>query len=213
MSDDMREEVELPDFDWPKMAEVAADELCTPEEHPDHEACMACLAIKGTRWALEMRKQLGEKDAEIARLKGRIDFTRFDNTHPATHCLRLLADFNISVGKACEFLSKYFLTGNLDPIADELLAYDPILDEIPASDIAKRMRVAEAELASLRASVGEKPEDAYMRGFKEGVLRSAESIEPEAAPDLREVAEAIYDAILDLKPLPYVAPPSTDKES
>jgi len=50
--------VEIPNLDWARMAEVAADDLCTPEEHPAHEVCMACLAIKGTRWALEMRKQL-----------------------------------------------------------------------------------------------------------------------------------------------------------
>lgn len=97
-----------------------------------------------------------QKDAEVASFKDRVSFSRLDNSHPATHCLRLLADFNISVGKACEYLSKYFLTGQTDPIAEELHLYDSVLDEVAASDIARRMRKAEAELAELRSLGGER---------------------------------------------------------
>jgi hypothetical protein len=46
------------DFDWKKMEEIAADELCS--EHDVRDACYACLAIRGTRWALQMKQALNE---------------------------------------------------------------------------------------------------------------------------------------------------------
>ncbi len=48
--------VVIPAFDWEKMKAVAEDKLCPECDGQDH--CAACLAIKGTRWALQMRSTL-----------------------------------------------------------------------------------------------------------------------------------------------------------
>jgi hypothetical protein len=48
--------VAIPNFNWEKMKAVAEDELCPECDGQDH--CAACLAIKGTRWALQMRATL-----------------------------------------------------------------------------------------------------------------------------------------------------------
>jgi hypothetical protein len=46
----------VPDFDWVKMEAIAQDELCP--ECEGQEYCAACLAIKGTRWALKMKETI-----------------------------------------------------------------------------------------------------------------------------------------------------------
>lgn len=90
---------------------------------------------------------------ELARVRDRIEgISRLDKAHPVTHALRLLADFNISVGKACEFIRHYMLDGSVDPITEEAQPYDEILDDVAASEIARRWRASEAELATERAN-------------------------------------------------------------
>ena len=66
---------EVPDFDWDKMEAIAQDELCP--ECEGQEYCAACLAIKGTRWALKMKQTIAalrldnaQKDKRIAELEG-----------------------------------------------------------------------------------------------------------------------------------------------
>lgn len=59
-------------FDWKRIEDVAADDLCTSEEHPDHEACVACTAIKGTRRALQMRTKLEALEFERGALKAEV---------------------------------------------------------------------------------------------------------------------------------------------
>jgi hypothetical protein len=230
---DMREEIELParpkwfthDLEGPRSFRPTRIYRAS-EAQPFMDALEKALELAKSELKAALLANR-EKDAEIARLTERIDFTRFDNTHPATHCLRLLVDFNISVGKACEFLSKYFLTGNLDPIADQLLAYDPILDEIPASDVARRMRVAEAELAALRA--GEKWIDVKQElpttdgrfvlvcrifghiSYAPGSARWATYHPNAKGKEAWRDASGVKIDFTHWQPLP--APPSTDKES
>jgi hypothetical protein len=67
----------------------------------------------------------------------------------------------------------------------------------------------EAELSSLRASVGEKPEDAYRRGWMEGMMAEAHA-ESGVSPVV--IPSSFIICGIDIVP-PYVAPPSTEKES
>jgi hypothetical protein len=89
-----QKEVELAQFDWERMQEVASDDLCTPEEHPDHESCMACLAIRGTRWALTMREALSSSDAQIAALTAQVAEIggALDNVRDLSYAHRIRAE-------------------------------------------------------------------------------------------------------------------------
>ena len=64
-------EAVVPDFDWAKMEAIAQDELCP--ECEGQEYCAACLAIKGTRWALKMRETIVALRLQLEKLQKRFD--------------------------------------------------------------------------------------------------------------------------------------------
>lgn len=84
-----------------------------------------------------------------AALLERVELSRLHNGMPED-CLRLLANGQISVGKACEWLTIYFKTGRSDVIAKLGDDYDIRLDETSAGELiaALEQRIKELEAAN-----------------------------------------------------------------
>ena len=92
-------------------------------------------------------------EAKVAAIATRTTFSRLDNFDPATHCLRLLAAGEISVGKACEWLAAYFKSGEQQPITDFSQEYPPSFDDLEPISAYKRMCAAEAKVAEQAATI------------------------------------------------------------
>jgi hypothetical protein len=147
--------MDRPEFDWKRMKEIAADELCS--EHDGAEYCAACLAIRGTRWALQMSSTMDHQAAEIATQAARIKELELRVEMEERHHLATIDQRD----NAEESLSQaYFLIKGMSPEWSNLFGHAEAIEDIDDAQRSLRLALQQAEK---RAS------EAFARGEESGI--------------------------------------------